>query len=183
MNRLKRFLPIEIMRVIYNSLVLPHFQYSILNWGFKVSRLAKLQKKAVRIVSCSRYNAHTEPIFKSLKLLKISDILKLNILKMYFKFYHKLLPTYLSNMFLQNDSHGYNLRASYVLKVPKCRTNYVKQSIRFMLPNVINSADSCVIDKVQTHCYSGFGYYFKHKTIDEYSNQCIIVNCYICNRP
>ena len=30
MNRLKRFLPTNILRLIYNSLILPYFQYSIL---------------------------------------------------------------------------------------------------------------------------------------------------------
>ena len=35
-NRLKRFLPTNILRLIYNSLILPYFQYSILTRGFKV---------------------------------------------------------------------------------------------------------------------------------------------------
>ena len=43
MNRLKRFLPTNVLRLIYNSLILPYFQYSILTWGFKVGRLEKLQ--------------------------------------------------------------------------------------------------------------------------------------------
>ena len=43
MNRLKRFLPTNALRLIYNSLILPYFQYSILTWGFKVGRLEKLQ--------------------------------------------------------------------------------------------------------------------------------------------
>ena len=42
MNRLKRFLPENILRLIYNSLILPYFQYSILTWGFKIGRLEKL---------------------------------------------------------------------------------------------------------------------------------------------
>ena len=34
MNRLKRFLPTNIFRLINNSLILPYFQYPILTWGF-----------------------------------------------------------------------------------------------------------------------------------------------------
>ena len=45
MDRLKRFLPEKILRLIYNSLILPYFQYSILIWGFKIGRLEKLKKK------------------------------------------------------------------------------------------------------------------------------------------
>ena len=70
MNRLKRFLPTNILRLIYNSLILPYFQYSILTRGFKVGRLEKLQKRAVRIITNSSYNAHTDPLFKKVNLRK-----------------------------------------------------------------------------------------------------------------
>ena len=35
MNRLKRFMPENLLRLIYNSLILPYFQYSLLTWGLK----------------------------------------------------------------------------------------------------------------------------------------------------
>ena len=78
--RLKRPLSTPILRLLYNSLILPHLQYSILTWGFKHNRIAKLQKRAVRIISCSKYNSHTEPIFKQLNLLKLHDIFVLNFI-------------------------------------------------------------------------------------------------------
>ena len=78
LNRLKRILPlnINIIVILYNSLMLPHLNYGITLWGFKCERILKLQKKAARILSASKYNAHTEPLFKNLKLLKIEHILK-----------------------------------------------------------------------------------------------------------
>ncbi len=69
--------------------MLPHLNYGITLWGFKCERILKLQKKAVRILIASKYNAHTEPLFKNLKLLKIEHILKLHELKLYYKFIHK----------------------------------------------------------------------------------------------
>ena len=51
MNRLKRYLPTKILRVLYNSLILPHLQYAILSWGSKLSRLSKLQKRATRVIT------------------------------------------------------------------------------------------------------------------------------------
>ena len=89
MNRLKRYLPQNILPTIYNSLILPHINYSILVWGFKSSRIYKLQKRAVRMISCSKYNAHTEPLFKSLNLLKVEDIFKIKTLKFYHKYSQK----------------------------------------------------------------------------------------------
>ena len=84
-NRLKRHLPQNILRTICNSLILPGINYSILVRVFKFGRISKLQKRVVRMISCSNYNAHTEPLFKSLNLLNFEDIFKIKA----FKFYHK----------------------------------------------------------------------------------------------
>ena len=81
LSRLKRFLPFDILRIIYNALIQPHLNYSILLWGFKTKRISKLQKWAVRAITCSRYNAHTDPLFKRLNLIKVDDIYKLSLLK------------------------------------------------------------------------------------------------------
>ena len=85
-NRLKRHLPQNILRTIYNGLILLHFNYSILVWWFKSSWISKLQKRAVRMVSCGKNYAHTEPLFKSLNLLKFEDIFKDKSLKFYCKY-------------------------------------------------------------------------------------------------
>ena len=95
MNRLKQYLPQNIFRTIYSSLILPHINYSILVWGFKSSRISKLQKRAARMISCSKYNAHTKPLLQSLNLLKVVDISKIKPLKFCFKYprkhYHFIL--------------------------------------------------------------------------------------------
>ena len=41
----------------------------------------KLQKRAIRIVANSKYNAHTEPLFKLYGILKLSDVLILQTIK------------------------------------------------------------------------------------------------------
>ncbi len=68
--------------------------YCILALGYEFNRTAKLHKKTIRIISVSKYNAHTELLFKNIKLLKYEDILKLNNLKFYYKFENELLPNY-----------------------------------------------------------------------------------------
>ena len=66
LNQLKRFLPIDILRMIYCSIILSNISYSILAWGYDCGRLVKLQKKVLRIMTCSQYSSHTEPLFKTL---------------------------------------------------------------------------------------------------------------------
>ena len=46
--------------MIYNSLILPHFNYSLLAWGCKCQNIEILQKKAIRIVHFKSPIAHTE---------------------------------------------------------------------------------------------------------------------------
>ncbi len=67
--------------LIYNFLKLSHLNFGILLWGYKCEKVFKLQKEIVRILSLSTYNAHTDVLLKKMKLLKISDILKLQQLK------------------------------------------------------------------------------------------------------
>ena len=86
MCRLKNFLPTHVLRILYNSLILPHLQYSILAWGFRMGRLDKLQKRAVRIITRSKYNSHTDPLFRKLNLHKAKDLFELNVLKLFYKY-------------------------------------------------------------------------------------------------
>ncbi len=60
--------------------------FSILS---QCDRVLKLQKRIISIVSMSKYNAHIEEIFKTLKLLKLNDILELQELKLYYKYKKK----------------------------------------------------------------------------------------------
>ena len=63
--------------MIYNALILPRINYGLLVWGYENEKIFKLQKKAIRLISLAKYNAHTEPLFKTLNLLKINDIFTL----------------------------------------------------------------------------------------------------------
>ena len=75
MCRLQNSLPGHMLCMLYNSLVLPHLHYSIMTWGFKVSRLKKkTPKRNLRIVTRSKYNAHAEPLLKNENVLQLNDL-------------------------------------------------------------------------------------------------------------
>ena len=112
-------------------MVLSHLNYGILVWGFDLDRLFKLQKKAIRIITGSKYNAHTEPLFKSLKTLKLTDIFRLNILKFYFKYKSSALPKFLLtiNFETRSNVHGYNTRNKDTLDQQRTKTKTASQCI------------------------------------------------------
>ncbi len=184
LNKLKYFLPIKVKTIIYNSLILSHITFGILAWGYKCDRITKLQKRAVRIISISKYNSHTEPLFKELKLLKVEDILKLKELKFYYKFKHSSLPHYLNNIpLLPNiDTHDNATRTQTNIHQTRTNHEYAKICIRHNLPKTINTTPNCILNKIETHSLQGYAGYFKNITLESYQIDCLIPHCYICSR-
>ena len=91
---------------MYNSFILSSLNYGILVWGYNTDRLYKLQKRAVIVISKSKFNAHTDPLFQNLQILKTEDLHKINVLTFYYKLINKNIPQYVhTNMILAQHSH------------------------------------------------------------------------------
>ena len=116
MNSVKNFLPRNIMTTLYYSFFYSYINYGTLLWGPSMSmgnlnRFVKMQKKAVRVIKNMSYTAHTGSSFKELKILKIQDVIDLEVLKFTYSFIHGLLPLPLLTTFeLNSDIHNYNTR-------------------------------------------------------------------------
>ena len=107
MYRLKFTPPADVLLTIYNSLILPHFNYCHLAWGSNITaghKLHLLQKKTVRIVDHRHFLAHTEPICKGLRIVKIVDMFQISIWKFYYKLMN-MLPSYSEYMSLSSLFH------------------------------------------------------------------------------
>ena len=142
LNTLKHVLPINIMRTLYTSLILCHLNYGVLLWGPKLrdnDNLHILQKKAVRIITSSSYFAHSEPLFKQLRLLKTCDIYKCVLLKFIFKLTHKQLPHYFEQFTFtfRNQQHNYATRTCQNVSIPNVNHEFAKRSIRFIAPSAL----------------------------------------------
>ncbi len=182
LNKLKHCLPLNAKVLIYNSVILSHVNFCILTWGYQYDRILKLQKRIVRIINLSKYNAHTEKIFKTIKLLKVNDILKLKELKLYYKYKNKKLPNYLQNLpFKDNIStHFHTTRIQHKNHIFRPKHEYAKKCIRYDIPNLVNNTPHNIIEKIYTHGLQGFSRYVKNHLLQLYQDNCTIVNCYIC---
>ena len=98
---MKYVLPRNVLLQLYSSLFSRHVNYGLLIWGHNNERIEKLQKRAVRFITQSKYLAHTDPIFIKLNLSKIQDIFKVNQLKFYYKYLIKSLSDYFQLEFYQ----------------------------------------------------------------------------------
>ena len=89
-----------------------------------VCNLCTLQKRAVRTISRSAFDVHTDPIFKSLKLLKLENIVFLQVDKIMYIYKNGQLPESFKNMFFTGrEIHNYNTRNKNFFCLLSCRTN------------------------------------------------------------
>ena len=168
-SRLKRFIPCDILKTIYNALIQPHLNFSILLWGQQTKRILKLQKWAVRAITCSKYNAHTDPLFKKLGLLKVNDIYKVTAIKFYYKFKNELLPHSFSGIFTNTyASHTYETRQRNIPRTNPPKSNLLKTTIRYSIPKIISELPSCITEKLSKHSIQGLSNYSKQYFLSMY---------------
>ena len=84
MYRMKHFVSNKILMMVYTTLILPHIN-GLLAWGYSNTRIFKLQKNQVWIIMKSIYLSNSEPHYKHLNLLNISDLLIINQLTFLYK--------------------------------------------------------------------------------------------------
>ena len=102
-----------------------------------------LQKRVIRIISKKPFDAHTDPIFKDLEILKFPEIYLFHIGKFMYLYKKGLLPNIFDGMFtVTSDIHSYNTRNSKTFYVFSARTNIRSFAIRFKGPIFFNSLGS-----------------------------------------
>ena len=120
------------------------------NWSIKLYTYEStlkpifiLQKKALRTITFSQYDSPSNPLFKSLQVIKFYDLVTFHIATFMYKFHNQLLPTAFHSFFTKvTYIHKYNIftrlaaKQSYYL--PFVRTNYGKFNIRFQGPSIWN---------------------------------------------
>jgi len=183
LNKLKHHLPHRILKTIYNSLINPHFIYGILVWGSQIHRLSTLQKRVVRTIVNEKYNAHTSPIFKQLSLLTVSDLCALYDLKFCYKLENFKLPIYFSSIFVRHsDNHSFQTRNNRNFQIPLMQHSFAKTTIRYRIPVAYNNCPISIRNKIYTHSLSSFARFVRNYMLNNYENECLIPNCYICAR-
>ena len=130
---LRHSFPNHILKTIYMSLIYSYINYCNVVWGSAYNNhlnpLVILQKKAVRIVNKSSYDAESAPIFNSLGLLNISNVHKLNCLKFMYSCLREDKFPELRNKILENESsHDYDTRNRGQLNTPIARLEICKRS-------------------------------------------------------
>ena len=69
----------------------------------------KLQKKVIRNVASAKYNSHTDPLFRKLKILKFTDLYEFSMVIFMFQIALKMHPPTINRIFTTSSNFDRNL--------------------------------------------------------------------------
>jgi len=146
-NSVKRILPKQAKLTLYYSLIYSYMQYGIILWtatnNGNLKNIFKMQKKAIRSITLSKYNAHTRPLFKQLSILELNDIITLENAKFMYKCVNNDLPEKILNLFTKNEAiHNYNTRHAPDLHFNRRKTNVSSKSYIHKGPVIWSNIES-----------------------------------------
>ena len=183
LNKVKHYLPLAVLRTLYYTLIHGHLTYGILAWGNSksISRIFKLQKRAIRIIANKPYRAHTDPIFKNCNIPKIVDFYKVQAALFAHDYLNNQLPVSFQNFYPDPRVNIVHTRQSANMHIYSStpRTNFSQSSFYHMVPFIWNGLNN------DLHCIESRILLKKKLTkifIDTYNvNEfCDNTSCYCC---
>jgi hypothetical protein len=139
-NRAKHTLTSKALKALYTSFFHSHLLYCTNIYSCTsqadINKIFLQQKKAIRIITNSGYNAHTAPLFHSLNILPLAKI----ITNAKLTFMHTVYYGYAPPSFSQRNPE-LNLRNATDIYVPFPRIDLFKRMPIYALPHIWNSHD------------------------------------------
>ena len=124
-NRIKYFLPLRSLNLLYNSLCVPHLVYANIIWASTYSSLTAplriIMKKAMRLITRSKYSDSTEKLFTATNNFDFYRLHKYLSVIFVFKQSTGILPEIFKNYY----QFGVNKRHNNIIKCNKSKTNIV----------------------------------------------------------
>jgi hypothetical protein len=155
LRRSANVIPTKSLKDLYFALVHPHLLYCINVYTCtsqkNLNRIKLLQKKAIRIVSKAKYNAHTGTLFKTLNILPFDLLIRNQRLKFMHSIYYDYCPKSYIGFFQKRDNrnHDYNLRENNMFTVPIARIEHFKKFPSYAFVQVWNNAGDVIYHQNQ----------------------------------
>ena len=160
--KLKHFAPSNILKCLYYAHIYPHLTYCNPVWSqtypCHMSQINVLHKKIIRIITNSDFNAHTQPLFKQLNILNLSDLSKLILTSLIYKRVHTDNPN-------TQSSHKYQTRNQYAQYIPRPNLTLFKHSVMYAGPKTWNGLPDFI---KQSKSYSHFKKQLKSHLLNSY---------------
>ena len=172
--KLRHYVPLSSLKSVYYSLFHSHLQYSLLNWGraakTHLHKLEVLQNKILRACLFGSRHYNTNSLYSKLGVLKLNDMIKMEMAKFMFKFNNQMLPSSFNNYFIELDKiHNYNTRQ-------KSRNEFYQTYVRTemgskMLHHVCLNVWKSIPQEIRHCSFLSFKKYFKCTTLKSYISE------------
>ena len=108
MRRISEYMPKNILKLIYNSIVLPHFDYGDVIWCHTydnhLKRLYSLQRRASHIILNKNFIDSWNENFRTLKWMRTEERIKFHSIIYIFKSINKMTSDITSNFFIYSTN-------------------------------------------------------------------------------
>ena len=127
LSKVRCYVSKHILVMLYYSLIYPFLTYGVHVWGLTfptfLTPLFIIQKRAIRIISFPEPKSHSEPLFKSLSLLKLNDVIESQILSLFISGHTDCYPAV-----------SVNISILHLLFIPMCNKPGNKVYILYFIP-------------------------------------------------
>ena len=150
-KRSAKNLSLKSLKSLYYALVHPHLLYCINILGCtttkNISRISKLQKKAIRIITKSKNNAHTIPLFQETKILPFEKLMLQRKLLFMHSIHNDYAPKSFADSFVKNNNRDivYELRNGDAYQVPAARIELFKKFPIYSFPLAWNEVGNGIL--------------------------------------
>ena len=107
LSKIRHYITKDILKSIYFTLIYPFLIYGVIAWGntynSTLSPIYILQKKAIRVITFSSVDHHSNPLFKLLGVVIFPDLVKHHIRVFMYKYPSQLLPSVFNSFFTEVD--------------------------------------------------------------------------------
>ena len=152
LKHLSTYVPVKVQKLFYQGFILPLIDYGSNTWGStskqNIERLAKLQKRAARIILKTGFDTSSSEMFTDLGWLTIKNRYSYNKAVLTYKALNKLTPEYISDLLKPvSKVHNRNLRpaSNGSLAVPRSSTSFFDRSYSATAPRLWNSMPNEII--------------------------------------
>lgn len=128
----------------------------------------------------SKYNAHTNPLFKKYNILKLQDMYHLNCCKIFYRSkIHQLPQYYLDKMPTVASVNPYSRRQSNNIYISLINHSIQKQQLNYKIGNEWNKLSEN-LKNINNLSLKSFTKKVKKHCIQSYNHACTIRNCFSC---
>ena len=136
LSKARRILNTDTLKNLYYTFAYPYLTYCNIVWGntyqIHLNKLFKIQKTIIRIINNNTYKHDTKSLFLKFNLLDVYQIHFYLVANFMYKYMSGVLPSNFDEMFNRLcENHNYSTRQTNTLKIPFCKLDTLKRTMRY----------------------------------------------------